>query len=445
MVYRIKKHFNPNRPFAPSRSPIFYGWFILIASTLGLLLSAPGQTIGVSVFTDYLIEDLKLSRFHFSLAYTMGTIMSALLINRAGRLMDRYGSRFIAVVTVFSLGMILLYMSQIDHITSWFAPLNGTISTMIFLIVGFLFMRFLGQGVLTMASKVMLMNWFDEKRGFVNSLMGTFFSPLFSLSPLFFAWLIGLFGWQNAWLSMGIVLSTVMSIVIWSLFRDTPEACGLLPDGKPHSDPHKTRLNQEKSWTIDEAKQTWTFWMFNLSLAMFSLYITAVTFHVVSIFEVAGWEREKAISIFFPTSILAVILNLIAGYLSDKPYFKANLKWFNLFFLLGLLTSAIGVLALKDSTGYWLIIIGNSMASGMFALLSTISWPRYFGRKFLGGITGYNVSWMVFFSAIGPSLFGWSYDVTGNYFGATVVCLVFLTGLFAGNLKANKPIYPENE
>lgn len=416
-----------------------------MASTLGMLLSAPGQTIGVSVFTDYLIDALQLSRFHVSLAYTMGTIMSALIINRAGRLMDRYGARLVAVVTVFCLGLILLYMSQIDHLTSWFAFLGDAISSMLFLIFGFLFMRFLGQGVLTMASKIMLMNWFDEKRGFVNSLMGTFFSPLFSLSPLFFAWLIDHFGWQNAWLYMGVVLSGVMTFVLWALYRDEPEACGLLPDGKPHSESHESRLNQEKSWTIDEAKQTWTFWMFNLGLAMFALYITAVTFHVVSIFEVAGWDREKAISIFLPTSVLAVILNLIGGILSDKPYFRKNLKWFSLFFHIGLLTSATGILTLTNGPGYWLIIIGNSMASGMFALLSTITWPRYFGRKFLGGITGYNVSWMVFFSAIGPSLFGWSYDVTGNYFWATIVCLILIIALLAGNLKADKPIYPINE
>ena len=43
-------------PFKPASFPFYYGWLILIVSTIGLVMSAPGQTIGVSVFTESLLD-----------------------------------------------------------------------------------------------------------------------------------------------------------------------------------------------------------------------------------------------------------------------------------------------------------------------------------------------------------------------------------------------------
>ena len=63
-------------PFEPARFPFFYGWILLGSGTIGLLMSAPGQTVGVSVFTDSLIEALGLTRSLLSLGYLVGTLAS---------------------------------------------------------------------------------------------------------------------------------------------------------------------------------------------------------------------------------------------------------------------------------------------------------------------------------------------------------------------------------
>ena len=47
---------HPDRPFAPRNLPFFYGWWLAAVGTLGILASMPGQTMGVSVFTDQLLE-----------------------------------------------------------------------------------------------------------------------------------------------------------------------------------------------------------------------------------------------------------------------------------------------------------------------------------------------------------------------------------------------------
>ena len=69
-----------NFPFDPARLPFFYGTVVLVCGTLGVLVSAPGQTVGVSVFTDFLIQAHQLSRSWISFAYLAGTIAGAGLI-----------------------------------------------------------------------------------------------------------------------------------------------------------------------------------------------------------------------------------------------------------------------------------------------------------------------------------------------------------------------------
>ena len=48
--------------FSVRSFPFYYGWIILPAAALATFMSAPGQTYGVSVFIDPMIDDLGWSR-----------------------------------------------------------------------------------------------------------------------------------------------------------------------------------------------------------------------------------------------------------------------------------------------------------------------------------------------------------------------------------------------
>ena len=95
-------------PFSPRNVPFFYGWVILLASIFGLLMSAPGQTIGVSTFTDYLIANIGLNRNQISTSYMIGTITSSLLLTWAGKMYDKYGARWTGMAATLLLGLVLL-------------------------------------------------------------------------------------------------------------------------------------------------------------------------------------------------------------------------------------------------------------------------------------------------------------------------------------------------
>ncbi len=434
---------NTNFPFTPKRWPFFYGYWIVFVSAVGFVLSTPGQTIGVSVFTDHLIQALGVTRFQLSMAYAVGTVLSAVIIARISKYLDIWGTRMVAMISATGLGIFLLYMSQVDRIAGIFTfsstPFWITTIALICVTFGFLFMRLTGQGMLALCSRTMLMRWFVVRRGTMNSIMGVFVSLVFSASPLFFDLMIRRFNWRGSWMIMGFFMMTLFAGFIFLFFRDNPESCDLIADGPEHQKNQKIEEEENISWTLQKAKKTYTFWLFNFGTAMFSLYITAITFHVVSIFELHGYTRTDAISIFFPASWIAVSLSLTAGFCSDLKTIRYRLKYFLVLLLSGMILSSIGILSLENPAGKYLLIVGNGMASGFFGLCSSVVWGRYYGRKHLGEITGHNMSYLVFFSAIGPSLFALSLTLFGNYSAALLFCIIIMIILLGLAFRANRP------
>ncbi|TDE09545.1 hypothetical protein E1289_37740, partial [Actinomadura sp. 6K520] len=64
----------PHRRPAPTRRT---QWRILFGATAVLALTGPGQTAGLSVFTEPLIHDLEISRTQLSGAYLAATLSGA--------------------------------------------------------------------------------------------------------------------------------------------------------------------------------------------------------------------------------------------------------------------------------------------------------------------------------------------------------------------------------
>ena len=74
------------RSWVVEHAPFYYGWIVLLAGTFGIMMTTPGQTVGVSVFLDKIIADLGLPRATVSLLYTIGTLIGSFSLPFVGRL-----------------------------------------------------------------------------------------------------------------------------------------------------------------------------------------------------------------------------------------------------------------------------------------------------------------------------------------------------------------------
>ena len=91
------------------------------------------------------------------------------------------------------------------------------------MVVGYFGVRFSGQGVMTSASRNMLLVWFERKRGLVSGARGVVVSLGFSLAPLVLAVMIDVWEWRTALWWLAVVVGPVFAVLCLLLVRDSPE------------------------------------------------------------------------------------------------------------------------------------------------------------------------------------------------------------------------------
>jgi len=423
-------------PFAPRRIPFFYGWVIVAAATIGTLASIPGQTMGVGVFTDDLMRVLGLDRVKISTAYAIGTIASSFLLPLAGNFLDRVGSRIVVVLSAVGLGISLLILSQCDRL---FVNVGSAYGAMVVACVCFLLIRFFGQGCLTVASRVALGKWFNHRRGLAVAISSVFIAFGFNGSPRLLNDLVVAYGWRSTCLMLAAIVGCGMALFGWVFFRDNPEECGLVMDGVTDEAWHRKMEARvpgiHKEFTRSEAIRTPAFWVFSLATATLSLIITAVAFHIASLGEERGLTRELSYAVFLPMSYYGVASNFIGGWLSDR----IHLKWLLLVMLAAQAAMLAGLLSFEQPASRALLVVGGGISTGLFGTLVTVTWPRFFGRKHLGAISGLHMSIMVFASAIGPVLFASVRSLTGSYRAIEIGCILMPVVLIPMGLRVVNP------
>lgn len=428
----------PDLSIVPARRwPFFYGWFIIALGTFGIIMSIPGQTIGVSTFTDSLLSVLELDRDQLSLAYMCGTIASSLMLTWAGKLYDRLGVKPLALVAAGGLAITLLLLSISDQLA---IGLGGGF-WMSFLVLGccFVMLRFFGQGVLTMASQNMMVKWFDQRRGFAMSFSSVTLALVFSIAPLFLDGLIQSWGWRGAWRIIALFLLIIVPVIIIFFFIDDPRKVGLRPDGNYQAAKRsKRRVLQKiyKDYTLGEARRSFTYWVFVGFLAMQGLFTTGFTFHIVSIFAESDLSRQMALSVFPPAATIAMGFTFVFSWLSDFM----RLKYILILQGTGAILATMGLLYLPSmEAAYFAMIIGYGMSGGLYRVIYAVSWPKLFGQKHLGAISGQAMTVIVFGSALGPVLFSYSLSQYGTYAMAAIVCALAYLILTAAAIFANNP------
>jgi len=346
------------------------------------------------------------------------------------------------VYSALATGVILFYLSQVRRLLDFadgIVPGLPRIAVAFALILaGFFLIRAAAQGVLTMTSRNVMGKWFDYHRGIALAASGVVTSFTYSLAPRFLDAMIERFGWSGAWIVLGAATVTVMVGVGWFLFRDNPEECGLVMDG-PRRSGRARKVHADsiahRDYSRGEALRTWAFWTFNLTFSFFSMFYTAFTFHIVSLGEEAGRMRAEIIGYFVPMAMVSVSLNLLWGWVRPRILLKYLLVLRNLAGLLGV----VGTIYLDEAWGAVAFVAGNGICGGAFACVTGIVWPRFFGRRWLGAISGVGMSSMVLASGIGPFVFSLSLDWTGSYAAILWGCATIPGVLAVGSFWADNP------
>ncbi len=219
-----------------------------------------------------------------------------------------------------------------------------------------------------------------------------------------------------------------MAPVGYLFYRSRPENYGLLPDGAvtlaPQPGVMQPQQTEEQDWTLAEAIRTPAFWIVFAGLATISMLATGLTFHMVSIFDDNQLSSAAAAAVFVPIALVSAAVTLGSGILVDRIPIR--------FLLAAALFIQAGLLLLAQSLSSATVAFGYGVAMGfLFGMLNTVSsvvWPTYYGRRYLGSITGLVATFVVAGSALGPMPLGIARDILGSYnLALTILALLPLT------------------
>ncbi|MDA1036421.1 MAG: MFS transporter, partial [Chloroflexi bacterium] len=258
--------------------------------------------------------------------------------------------------------------------------------------------------------------------------------------------------WRSTAVVSGILI-LVVGIPGAQVFRRSPEAYGLLPDGaQPEASSVKQQAEQasnaptghhavgsENDFTVREAMRDRSFWLIALGHGMALLVTSTVPVHLVPyLIDENGWNLA-ATSLVFPAIMVMQLTGQVGGGILGDLYSKRGVAAVAMFGHGG----AFLVLAFSASVPAVIAaIILHGLAWGARGPLMMAIRADYFGRRNLGLISGWSNSITIMGSVIGPIYAGVLFDVTGTYKLAfwTLGAATMLSTVFF--MAARKPLPP---
>ena len=408
----------PGQSRLVAASPFFYGWVVWLVALIGSICSSPGQSFSVSLFMDFFIEDFGLDRTTVSGLYGAGTFVASLGLTWVGRRIDAIGNRRVGVAIGLLFAIVLALCSLI----------NGPVM----LFFAFAGMRGLGQGALTLVSTTAVANWFRQHRGRMMALLALAFALFQGLYVNLLRLLLETTDWRSVFVVLGFAVMALVVPAFGLLMRSRPEPYGLMPDNAAGggNESNADEGDNEDNWMLKEALRTPILWVFIAARILPSAWGTGLILHQVSIFAVLDHSAQVATETFAMISLFAAASALLAGYLIDrfKPSYVAALQ------MLALLCASALAMIMREPHQLIAYALAFGLGMGIGYVFDGAVWPNLFGRQFQGEIRGFVYTSSVIGSALGPALFGLSYDLSGGYqavlwLGAGLCLLVLLAAL----------------
>jgi MFS family permease len=382
-------------------------------------MSAPGQSYSVAAIKDPMRASLGLSETDFSLAYGFATVLSACLLPFVGRLVDRFGARVMLPLIATGLGSACLCMSRIDSLAE--------------LYVGFIFVRSLGQGALSLVSVWLVSEWFERRRGIATAIAGLGGGLSVMTIPLINNWIIMRFGWETAWTALAFGVWGVLILPGIFLVRNRPEDIGLHPDGidadaQPSTEsceksPAETGpliISREDSWSVGEVLRNLTFWKLLSVPVSAGLVGTGLVFHQVALLGTQGLTATFALAMMSVQAGFAMLMAFPMGWLTDR--FDSRYILF-----VSMLVLATANLLVMTMTVTWLAIVYSlllGLHGSVMRSTATVVWVNYYGRAQQGAVRGVAFSAMILASALGPLPLALSIDYYDSYTPALALFLI---------------------
>lgn len=403
---------------------IYYGWWILAASIVGMTVVSGLAAWSLGLYVRPLEEEFGWSRAEVSIGFSVGILVSGLAGPGIGRLVDRFGPRASVIIGAILAALTFQLLAATGSLWQWyvFSGINAAARQMMFFI----------------PFQALTSRWFDRRRGAALSLLGIGFSlGGFVVLPLL-AFVIELTDWRFGFVFSGILAAAVVLPLAVFVVRDDPtpeewESFGEARDREGSTPSNATSI------TLSAAMRMPIFWVLAFGLMLFFYGMIGWTVHLVPFFESRDISRETAALLVSGASGVGIISRLGLGIFVDRFERFERMA----VALIALLSFGMCVLLLDSGIPGVLIFLGLwVIGTTTGAIAEALTLTRAFGMAHFATILGAIVVIETLGEIVSPSLAGFIFDTTGSYDWALVMYALTFLGSATMFAIASRMTYP---
>jgi OFA family oxalate/formate antiporter-like MFS transporter len=375
------------------RAPLFYGWFV-VAAAFGVTFVGFGAAYSFSAFFESLQKEFAASRGSVSLVFSLAGFLYFGLGFVSGPLADRCGSRSMAILGMFSLGIGLAIAGAARSLVQVYAAYGLGVG----LGVGFSYVPVVGA----------VQRWFVKQRGLASGLAVSGIGVGTLVMPPVAAFLIAAFGWRTAYLVLG-GFAAVAGVAMSLMIENDPRDRGLLPDGESASSGAASKAAAGAS--LHDAIRSPRFIGLYAACLVSSFGVFIPFVHLVPYALDHGVPQSAAVFLLGAIGVGSTAGRFLLGGVADRIGRPRTL----LVMFLGM----AGALAIwAASTAIWSLaafaLVYGVFYGGWVALLPAVVMD-YFGGRNIGGIIGALYTSVAFGTLVGPSAAGFVFDYSHSY------------------------------
>ena len=404
------------------RLPFYYGWVILGTAGSSMFVRNAAGSLTFAVFVPLIAADTGWSRALIGGAAALGGLLATGASPPTGWAIDRYGARPVLVGSLLIIGLSTMALAWLSvHIALFYAAMA----------VG----RIMFSSPLNVGAATLVGRWFIRQRGRATGLLFLSHSGGMAAFPLVATGVSAAYGWETAWLVMGLLVYAIALAPAALLIAQQPEDVGLLPDGDPPAAADDagsaaadvggsngggngiaaaSAADPEPQWDTRAALRTPALWILSIGTGLLFLFQSGTNVYQADLLYSKGISLTVAQGSIVANAIGTGLGSLLWGRVVEKlpvAYTYAAVAL--------VMALAAGMFALVTTAGpaYLAALLFGIAVAGIL-VVPPVAYANFFGRQSLGRIRGVTEPFTSLGQAIGAVASGLIFQLAGTYTGA---------------------------
>ena len=385
---------------------------VVIFGFIFTFFSSFGQSYFLGIFNPSIRNELSITHGQFGSVYASATLLSSFILVWVGKKIDDIDISKFAIFVILLLGFSCFFFSKISSIS--------------FLFIAILLMRFSGQGMMSHTATTTISRYFTKSRGKALSTGWFGLSAAEFILPVLIIYFLTITEWKNIWIAISFIVLIFLHITSFFLVKD------LKLDERETSSEENNKDQNIKQWTRKEVIKDYRFYIICSNMLAMPWIATGVFVFQSFILSSKNWGPYIIAQSFMAYSIMTVITLFFSGFLIDKFSSRKQLVYMNIPLLFAALT--LFYFDNSISSFFFLGLIGIS--NGFANVLGSSTWAEIYGVKHIGSIKALTTALMVFATAFGTALFGFLIDndfsieqisiISSTYISISLILLFFI-------------------